>query len=115
MRMFWSAALSVGAVLWCLLAGSARLSADGLQRAKRASQETEAALAWVEGHHAETIAAFLRRLRPEPLDLESRRQVIAMLPDDGELVPTRSERQKLDAAQEVIDFGERTGLITIKV
>jgi Zn-dependent protease with chaperone function len=116
MQTFSSAALSVGAtVVWCFLTGSALVGADDLRRPKHGSQETEAALRWVEAHQTETIAAFLRRLRPEPLDAELRRKVIARLPDHGELVPTQSERHKLDAAQEVIDFGERTGLITIKV
>jgi hypothetical protein len=50
----------------------------------------------------------------EPLDLESRRKVIATLADRDELLPARSERQKLAAAQEVIDFGGRTGLITLR-
>jgi len=73
------------------------------------------ALAFFEGHSDETIDAFLMRLRPDPLDEASRAKVIASLPSEGEVHPSRKDGEKLSAAQRILDYSARTGAVTIRV
>jgi hypothetical protein len=72
-------------------------------------------LALFEGHAAETIDAFLMRLRPAPLDEESRAKVLASLPREGEVRPSKKDGEKLSAAQRILDYSARPGSITVKV
>ena len=78
---------------------------------ERTSQKV---LAIFEGHGDETIDAFLMRLRPAPLDEDSRAKVIASLPKDGEVRPSRKDGEKLSAAQQILDYS-RARSVTIKV
>ena len=73
------------------------------------------ALAFFEGHSNETIDAFLMRLRPDPLDEASRAKVIASLPKEGEVHPSRKDGVKLSAAQRILDYSARSGVVTIRV
>jgi len=73
------------------------------------------ALAFFEGHSDETIDAFLMRLRPDPLDEVSRTKVIASLPSEGEVHPSRKNGGKLSAAQRILDYSARSGAVTIRV
>jgi hypothetical protein len=73
------------------------------------------ALAFFEGHSDETIDAFLMRLRPDPLDEASRAKVIASLPSEGNLRPSRKDGEKLSAAQRILDYSARSGAVTIRV
>ena len=73
------------------------------------------ALAFFEGHSEKTIDAFLMRLRPAPLDEASRAKVIASLPQEGEIRPSRKDRKKLSAAQRILDYSAPAGAVTIKV
>ena len=73
------------------------------------------ALAFFEGHSDETIDAFLMRLRPDPLDEASRAKVIASLPSEGEVHPSRKDGGKLSAAQRILDYSARSGAVTIRV
>jgi Zn-dependent protease with chaperone function len=80
-----------------------------------AERTSRKALAFFEGHSEETIDAFLMRLRPAPLDEASRAKVIASLPQEGEIQPSRNDRKKLSAAQRILDYSARSGAVTIKV
>jgi hypothetical protein len=72
-------------------------------------------LALFEGHSDETIDAFLMRLRPDPLDEASRAKVIASLPREGEMHPSRKDGEKLAAAQRILDYSACSGAVTIRV
>ncbi len=73
------------------------------------------ALSFFEGHSNETIDAFLMRLRPDPLDEPSRAKVLASLPKEGEVHPSRKDGEKLSAAQRILDYSARSGVVTIRV
>jgi Peptidase family M48 len=79
---------------------------------ERTSQKV---LATFEGHGDKTIDGFLMRLRPTPLDEDSRAKVIASLPKDGEVRPSRKDGEKLSAAQRILEYSARAGSVTIKV
>ena len=74
----------------------------------------QATLAFFQGKAAGTTGDVLARLRPEPLDQASRAQVIASLPKD-ELRPTKDELAKIAAAERVLDYSARLGVISIRV
>jgi len=86
--------------------------ATGQSDSERTSRK---ALALFEGHSEETIDAYLMRLRPTPLDEASRAKVIASLPQEGEIRPSRNDRKKLSAAERILDYSARSGAVTIKV
>ena len=79
------------------------------------SSSGKAALAFFEGQTGDRIDTLLSRLRPDPLDPASRAQVIASLPKDGELRPSRSEMEKIAAAERILDYSARKEAITVKV
>src|SRR5262245_60712215 len=66
-------------------------------------------LALFEGHSDETIDAFLKRLRPGPLDEASRAKVLASLPREGEVRRSRKDGEKLSAAQRILDYNAGPG------
>ena len=74
-----------------------------------AERTSRKALAFFEGHSEETIDAFLMRLRPAPLDEASRAKVIASLPQEGEIRPSRNDWKKLSAAQRILDYSAPPG------
>jgi Zn-dependent protease with chaperone function len=79
---------------------------------ERAGQKV---LAFFDGHSAETIDAFLMRLRPASLDEASRAKVVASLPKDGEVRVSRKDREKLSRAQQILDYSAAPGAVTVKV
>jgi hypothetical protein len=79
------------------------------------SSSGKAALAFFERQTGGNMPTLLSRLRPDPLDPASRAQVIASLPRDGELRPSRSEMEKITAAERILDYSARKGAITVKV
>jgi hypothetical protein len=62
-----------------------------------------------------SIDEFLTARRPTPLDAADRAKVMAALPKEGELRPRANEIKKLDAAQTVLKYHGRDGVITFKV
>src|SRR5262245_51763464 len=68
-----------------------------------------------DGHPNETIDAFLMRLRPAPLDEALRANVIASLPKDGEVRPSRKDGGKLLLAQRILDYSAGPGAVLVKV
>jgi Zn-dependent protease with chaperone function len=72
-------------------------------------------LALFDGHPNETIDAFLMRLRPAPLDEALRANVIASLPKDGEVRPSRKDGGKLLLAQRILDYSAGPGAVLVKV
>ncbi len=58
---------------------------------------------------------LLQRQRPAPLPPVVRSAVIAALPPEGELVPTRAEAAKLATLEPIFDAYERKGLVVVKV
>src|SRR4051812_14856511 len=83
--------------------------------AATSSPETNEVLRFFEGHGSETVDAFLGGLRPAPPDLNVRARVIASLPRTGGLEPSGSELEKIAAAQRVVDYSARKGVITFQV
>src|SRR5262245_56580615 len=79
---------------------------------ERTSQKV---LALFDGHSGETIDAFLMRLRPAPLDDNSRAKVLASLPREGVVRPSKKDGEKLSAAQRILDYSARPGSITTNV
>jgi hypothetical protein len=73
-----------------------------------------ATLAFFQDQAAGTTSDVLARLRPDPLDEASRAQVMASLPQ-GELRPTTDELAKIAAAERVLDYSARLGVISIRV
>jgi Zn-dependent protease with chaperone function len=72
-------------------------------------------LALFDGHSSETIDAFLMGLRPAPLDEASRAKVIASLPKDGEVRPSRKDSEKLSVVQRILDYSAGPGAVSVKV
>jgi len=72
-------------------------------------------LAFFEEHSSTTIEEFLTRMRPPPPDVGARADVIADLPKEGELGPTQDETAKLDAAESILRYHNRHGVIVFKV
>jgi hypothetical protein len=62
-----------------------------------------------------SIDEFLAARRPTPLDAAHRAEVMAALPKEGELRPRANEIEKLDAAQKILVYHRREGVITFKV
>jgi hypothetical protein len=62
-----------------------------------------------------SIDEFLAARRPTPLDAAHRAKVMAALPKEGELRPRAHEIEKLDAAQKILVYHRRDGVITFKV
>jgi hypothetical protein len=54
-------------------------------------------------------------MRPPPPDADARADVIAELPKEGELGPTQDETAKLDAAESILRYHDRHGVIVFKV
>lgn len=69
----------------------------------------------LKAHTDQTIDAFLAGLRPMPLDAAARSQVIATLPEKGNLRPSRAEGDRIAAAERVLDYSARRGIITVRV
>ena len=102
--------LAVFMVCALAIALSARLAAQS----GRAST-TEAALEYFATHTDEAIDTFLTRLRPAPLAAAACGRVIAGLPKEGELQPSRSEVKKITEAERILEYSARKGVITVKV
>jgi hypothetical protein len=66
-----------------------------------------------EDHGEQTIDVFLMRLRTAPLDAEGRVKVLASLRHTDEVNPTRSQREKIDAAGRILDYSGRAGAIRV--
>ena len=73
------------------------------------------ARAFIEGVAAIGFAEFRRRSGSEPLSREVRAAIVASLPAQGALVPTRAERTKLAALDQVFDVYNRLGAVDVKV
>jgi hypothetical protein len=72
------------------------------------------ALAFFEGSGVDG-EAFLRNLRADPTSAEMRAAVLAALPPEGELRPSREERAKIATLDAVLAFHERERTIVVKV
>lgn len=72
-------------------------------------------LAFFQDHGKQSVDAFLRQLRPDPIDPVSRARVIDSLPREGEIAPSAKDRTKLMAAERILDYSARRGAIEIKV
>src|SRR5436190_20051695 len=72
-------------------------------------------LAFFRDHGDQTLDAFIRQLRPDPIDPASRARAIKSLPSKGEIAPSVEDRAKLSAAERTLDYGARRGAIEIKV
>jgi hypothetical protein len=66
-----------------------------------------------EDHGHQTIDAFIMSLRPAPLDPADRSQVLVTLPKD-DVHPSRSQIEKIAAAERVLDYSGRKGAIAVR-
>jgi hypothetical protein len=102
-------------ILCCGLANPAiACDAGEHQRADPSPAETRA-IAFIEGVAAIGFAEFRRRRGSEPLSREVRAAILSALPAEGASVPTRAERTKLSALDQVFDLYGRLGLVDVKV
>ena len=90
------------------------LTATAGEKGSRSGRPATRALAFFEADGA-TIPEFLAGHRPAPLSPALRAQVVASLPQKGELRPTAAERAKLAAIEPVLDLHGRKGTVEIKV
>ncbi len=67
------------------------------------------------GHTDSTIDELLDRLRPAPAEAAARAEVIAALPTEGELRPKPAEIAKLHAADVILGYHGRRGVIILKI
>ena len=72
-------------------------------------------LGFFQSHTNQEIDAFLGSLRPAPLDAAARAEVIAGLPKNGALPPSAEEQKKIAAAQRLLAYCARDGVMTFKV
>jgi Zn-dependent peptidase ImmA (M78 family) len=79
------------------------------------SSASAVVLGFFEGHADETIDGFLAHIRPEPLTAAARARVLASFPPYGILRPSPTESAKIAAAERVLDYSARSGVITIRV
>jgi hypothetical protein len=92
------------------------VAAVGSMTAARASDPDpiiQTVLHAFEDHGHQTIDAFLMSLRPAPLEPADRSQVLVTLPND-DVRPSRSQIEKIAAAQRVLDYSDRKGAIAIR-
>jgi hypothetical protein len=103
-------------MLCCRLANPsiARGEAGEHQGADRAPAEVRA-WAFIEEVASIGLDEFRRRNGPEPLSREVRAAIMAALPAEGALVPTRAELTKLAALDQVFDLYNRLGAVDVKV
>ena len=82
-------------MLCCCLANPAIARGSGEHQSASSSPVETRAWAFIEGVAAIGFAEFRRRYGSEPLSREVRAAILATLPAQGALVPTRAERTKL--------------------
>jgi hypothetical protein len=99
-----------------LAMASSALSATPGEAWKTETQRSIAnALAFFQRAETASIPEFLGRIRPAPLSLAVRAQVIAGLPTEGELLATQAERAKIATLEPIFDFHGRKNALEIKV
>jgi hypothetical protein len=98
----------------CLANRPMALDIGEQQTAGPSSAETRA-WAFIEGVVSIGFTEFRRRHNTEPVSREARAALLAALPPQGALVPTRAERVKLAALDRVFDFYNRLGAVDVKV
>jgi hypothetical protein len=113
LRSAWTRAAVVATVL---LSGTPLLSLETVADVSKEEVRTQNVLRFFDGHRGETISEFLMRHRPSPLDASSVSQVFESLPEDMKLVRASKEiRKKIVAAQQILEYSARSGVITIRV
>jgi hypothetical protein len=99
-------------IVMCLAAGSMPAWCEAQSLREDSSKKV---LAFFEAHGGDTIDAFLMRLRPAPLDPASRSRVLASLPHGFEVRASRKMTEKIAAAERILNYTARNGVITVKV
>jgi len=99
----------------CCLANPAIAGDIGEQQTAGPSPAETRARAFIEGVVSIGFAEFRRRNNTEPLSREARAAILAALPPQGALVPTRAERTKLAALDQVFDLYNRLGAVDVRV
>lgn len=102
-------------MLCCGLANPSIARGPGEYQSAGASPAEIRAWAFIEAVAAIGLAEFRRRSGSEPLSREVRAATLAALPAQGALVPTRAERTKLEALDQVFDVYNRLGAVDVKV
>jgi hypothetical protein len=99
---------------YCLATPAIVGTASEHQRAGSSQAETRAQ-AFIEETASIGLDEFLRRNASEPLSPDIRAAILAALPAEGALVPTRAERLKLSALDRVFARYGRLGSIDVRV
>lgn len=102
-------------MLCCCLVNPAIARGGGEPQSASSSPVETRARAFIEGVAAIGFAEFRRRNGSEPLSREVRAAILATLPAQGALVPTRAERTKLAALGQVFDLYNRLDAVDVKV
>jgi hypothetical protein len=76
---------------------------------------TTVALRFFEALPSRDVYAALRAVRPPAIPADERAQLIATLPEEGELEPDAAERHKLAALAPVLLYHERDRVLDVKV
>ena len=82
---------------------------------KASTDSLSIALEYFQHQNPPTIDDFLTRVRPAPIDVRQRTQIIAALPTQGEIRPGKADLRKMSLAREVLEYDGRLGLIPIKI
>jgi len=102
-------------MLCCCLTNPAIVGAASEHQRAGASQAEIRARAFIEEISSIGFDEFRRRNGSDPLSRDVRAAILAALPAEGALVPTRAERLKLAALDRVFDVYGRLGAIDIRV
>lgn len=105
----------VVAMVWCCLTTPAIAGPASRDQAVSSSEAETRARAFIEEIASIGFDEFRRRNDSEPPSRDVRQGILAGLPAQGALVPTKAERIKLSALDQVFDRYNRVGAIDVKV
>jgi hypothetical protein len=105
----------MGQRLCALVACLTAVASPAWTRDQASSEVLASAMEYFERHRNSSVDDFLTRSRPEPLSRRDCDAEIAMLPREGELQPNAAETAKIAAARQVLQYHNRSDVVTFKV
>jgi hypothetical protein len=102
-------------MLCCCVTNPVVMGAASEHRSASSSEAETRARAFIEEISSIGFDEFRRRNGSDPLSQDVRAAILAALPAEGALAPTRAERLKLSALDRVFDRYGRLGAIDVKV
>src|SRR6185295_8899345 len=101
---------------WSLLLCSFALAAfSAVAAAQSPGSPASNALRFFEAHRALDPRAVLRELRPPQIGPDDRARALSVLPETGDLRPTRDERAKLSMIEPVLVFHHREQVVETRL